>query len=104
MAMYVYFLFNPSSKADSKPHWELFLAENAGKFASDGYDLSIWKAEGNVEAIREPESDSPELVVRKYHATVISQLRYEYALNLSQKFGGSLTRVGLDFSDGIRTE
>ena len=28
---------------------------------------------------------------------VIAQLRYEYALNLLQKLGVSMTRIGLDF-------
>lgn len=28
---------------------------------------------------------------------IVAQLRYEYALNLLQRFGSSLSRVGLDF-------
>ena len=31
------------------------------------------------------------------HAEVVCQLRYEYALNLLQRLGGSLSRIGLDF-------
>jgi hypothetical protein len=32
-----------------------------------------------------------------HEAEIVSQLRYEYAINLMQKLGSNLTRVGLDF-------
>lgn len=35
---------------------------------------------------------------REYSSTIVSQLRYEYALNLMQRLGSHLSRVGLDFS------
>jgi hypothetical protein len=51
---------------------------------ADGWPLSV-------------ELGSKGLVMRKYQAQVVAQLRYEYALNLMQRLGTSMTRVGLDF-------
>ena len=96
------FSFNASASEDSKPHWELFFAENAGKFSSNGFAFSIWRTERSVELVEDSGNESSELIMRSYQATVVSELRYEYALNLIQKLGVSLTRVGLDFSEGIR--
>ena len=98
------FSFNPSGKGESKPHWDLLLADKAGEFSSSGYELSIWKTEREGDLSKKGANGSPALVVRNHKAVVVSQLRYEYALNLSQKLGVSLTRVGLDFASGIETK
>ncbi|WP_205930622.1 hypothetical protein, partial [Pseudomonas viridiflava] len=37
------------------------------------------------------------LTFNEQKCEVVAQLRYEYALNLLQKLGGHLSRVGLDF-------
>ena len=83
------FSFNNLSEEGSTPFWNLLYAANQGKFA-DGFRFKVLRTEKN----------DGKLVFKTYEAEVISQLRYEYALNLVQKLGVSLTRVGLDFSDG----
>ena len=98
------FCFNDPSGEDSRPHWELFYADRAGKFESYIRNFSIWRTERTVQAESDANDDYPELVLVKIEAKVIHQLRYEYALNLIQKLGVSLTRVGLEFSDGVRIE
>lgn len=37
------------------------------------------------------------MIQTPYSARVVAQLRYEYALNLVQRLGGTLTRIGLDY-------
>ncbi|OXX40323.1 hypothetical protein B9J93_22465, partial [Vibrio sp. V17_P4S1T151] len=39
------------------------------------------------------------LETRELLATPVSELRYEYALNLLQKFGSNQSRVGLGFTE-----
>ena len=83
------YCFNNPSGDDSAPHWETLYAENFGKFRGDSFQFRIWQARAG--------KTKP---IFKYHTvTVVSQLRYEYALNLIQKLGSSLTRIGLDFTD-----
>ncbi|MDE0503828.1 MAG: response regulator receiver domain [Candidatus Poribacteria bacterium] len=98
------FSFNESGRQESKPHWEFFLADNAGEFVDGDLSLSIWRTEKSGDAVEESSTGTPDLVMTSNEATVVSQLRYEYALNLNQKLGASLTRIGLDFSEGIRRE
>jgi hypothetical protein len=38
------------------------------------------------------------------NVTVVAQLRYEYALNLLQRLGTTLSRVGLDFKAQAKPE
>lgn len=87
------FSFNDLSQENSAPFWNLLYAENQGKFA-DGFRFKVLRTEKNTE------KNGESLIFNSYEAEVIIQLRYEYALNLVQKLGVSLTRVGLDFSDG----
>ena len=84
------FCFNHPSRDSSAPYWEIFYAGNSGVFLKDGFRLSIFRTE----------KGKTRLISKRYDATVVSQLRYEYALNLIQKLGISLTRIGLDFVDG----
>tara|TARA_B110001469_G_C9645539_1_gene326119 strand:- start:1295 stop:3133 length:1839 start_codon:yes stop_codon:yes gene_type:complete len=37
------------------------------------------------------------IITKPYTAKIVAQLRYEYALNLLQRLGSSLSRIGLDF-------
>lgn len=72
--------------------WEQFFAENQGNFK-----------ENNVIQVASVGKDS-NLEFEKKQATIIAQLRYEYALNLMQRLGSHLSRVGLDFSSYSNTE
>ncbi|MCY3803000.1 MAG: response regulator receiver domain [Gammaproteobacteria bacterium] len=82
--------FNDPSGDASSPHWDTLYAKDAGKFNGEDFRFMVWRTE----------KDESELVLRCHEAEVVSQLRYEYALNLIHKLGVSLTRIGLGFSDG----
>ncbi|MER8910330.1 response regulator receiver domain [Mesorhizobium sp. M0854] len=80
------FCFNDPSSDASAPAWHMLYAEKRGIFSKDfNFKLSI------------TEKGTRRLLQRKCDAQVVCQLRYEYALNLVQRLGGSLTRIGLDF-------
>lgn len=81
------FCFNDPSDANSAPHWQMLLAGNRGIFRK-GFEFRVFGSE--LKAGR--------LVQRRRNAKVVGQLRYEYALNLVQRLGASLTRIGLDFA------
>ena len=84
------YCFNDPSSAQSAPRWQLLFAENQGRFVGRGFEFKVSSiGQGKTR-----------LVSELSQARVIGQLRYEYALNLMQKLGISLTRVGLDFSAG----
>jgi len=83
------FSFNEPTNIQSAPRWQVLFAENQGKFT--GCDFQF-----RVSSIGQGRT---RLVSKTSQVRVISQLRYEYALNLIHKLGVSLTRVGLDFSD-----
>lgn len=80
------FCFNDPSGDDSAPQWHLLHAEKLGELSDDfAFEVFVTEqAEGG-------------LTQRKHAALVVAQLRYEYALNLVQRLGGTLTRIGLDF-------
>ena len=82
--------FNHPNGRDSAPQWQILYAEERGAFAEGSFEFT-------VSCIKQ---DEDKLVSQPSTARVIAQLRYEYALNLMQKLGASLTRVGLDFDDG----
>ncbi len=72
---------------EANPKWEEMFVANRGRFIGDGNELHLVRIS----------SDGDELVTRKTTAKVVSQLRYEYALNLLQRLGANLSRVGLGF-------
>ena len=79
--------FSTHEKGDPKkaPDWEQMIAHNRGIFHTDTQKLTITtitKFEGVV-------------ATHGVQATVIAQLRSEYALNLLQKLGAQLSRPGL---------
>lgn len=80
------FCFNDPSDDASAPIWRAMYAEKKGVF-DDGLCFTVCMTE----------LDGNALVPRLKQARVVTQLRYEYALNLVQKLGGSMTRIGLDF-------
>lgn len=83
------FSFTAQGNEAAAPVWRTFYAEKHGVFYGDfTCKVSVPRA-GKGRVIYDP-------VV----ATVIAQLRYQYALNLLQKLGISMTRIGLDFVGG----
>ena len=87
------FCFNDPSRDGSAPHWQVLYAENRGELNEpNGDDLRF--------QVSRIEKEETQLISKRHEAIVVSQLRYEYALNLIQKLGISLTRIGLDFVDG----
>lgn len=80
------FCFNDQKKEGRLPFWRMFYAENRGRLGKEfRFTLSYTKA------------GARKLKSELHDAQVVAQLRYEYALNLLQKLGVSLTRIGLDF-------
>ena len=84
------YCFNDPSREDSAPRWHTLYAEKLGRFSGNNFRFT-------VSSLRQGKT---RLVSNRLQAQVVGQLRYEYALNLIQKLGVSLTRVGLGFSDG----
>lgn len=66
--------------------WEQFFVKDQGRFEGP-HMLEVASIGKNRE-----------LAFDKKPALVVAQLRYEYALNLMQRLGSHLSRVGLDFS------
>ncbi len=75
----------------SNPHWEQCYAENQGFFEFCESELFIYLARTQYN----PASQCLENRFKK--CRIVSQLRYEYALNFVNKLGTNLTRIGLDF-------
>ena len=88
------YCFNDPSREGSTPSWHVLYAEKRGRFSGDNFRFMVTYIEQGKTG----------LVSKPLPAEVVSQLRYEYALNLIQKLGVSLTRVGLDFSAGTGPE
>lgn len=70
----------------ANPHWFNLYAVNEGRFKNGGF--SYRRIELNSAGVLAPKS---------VRAKIVAQLQYEYALNLIQRLGFSMTRVGLDF-------
>lgn len=88
------YCYNHPDGENSAPDWKLLYADNAGVFKKGSFQFKVWQYQ---KGIRKP-------IFKACTATVISQLRYEYALNLTQKLGVSLTRIGLDFTSAKRLD
>ena len=88
--------FSFNEHINSAPHWRLFHADNLGilRPASDPAGGLQFSAACTFAR------DAGELAPEHGCARIIGQLRYEYALNLLHRLGGSLTRIGLDFLSG----
>ena len=82
------FCFNEASDVEAPPKWHLLYASDLGRFSDDQFRFTV----GMIK------TDGTGLSYKECPAQVISQLRYPYALNLIQKLGMSLTRIGLDFA------
>ena len=82
--------FNAPGKKEenSLPHWYPLYANNKGKFSTD-LSLKVYKVKNGTKG---------RLVFKMHDTQIISQLRYEYALNLMNKLTGNMNRIGLNFS------
>jgi hypothetical protein len=83
----VFCISDPSSEGASPLSFTLY-ADREGVFEKGEHTLKILRIVSDGEAGLRSESCP---------AKVVSQLRYEYALNLTQKLGSATGRVGLDF-------
>ena len=85
--------------SNSAPEWRLFYAKDAGIFQTDE------QADGCLQFVTASTvaCDGDELAPKHGNARIVGQLRYEYALNLLHRLGGSLTRIGLDFLSGVHS-
>lgn len=77
---------NDSNQEAPTMLWEQFFAGNHGEFDHSKRELTVARI-----------GDQSSLKHVEYEAAVIAQLRYEYALNLMNKLGAHLSRVGLEF-------
>ena len=79
---------------NANPVWEEFFANDEGRL-NDTLTLRVAQiAQG------EHEGALPTFVEKS--ATVVAQLRTEYAVNLSLRLAAHLSRVGLDFQSVVR--
>lgn len=85
------FKFTTDSQSTSLPVWEQMFANNAGEFDGEREN------DRRVMTIQRMRESNGGLVFDPYKASIVCQLRYEYALNLLQRLAGALSRVGLDF-------
>ena len=89
--------FRFSEHSNSAPEWRLFYARDAGIFEDNGQE----DGRRQFAAASTIACDEGELAPKHGNARIVGQLRYEYALNLLHRLGGSLTRIGLDFLSGV---
>ena len=80
------FCYNDPSSADAAPSWYNLLAANKGVLADD-FSFTVFM----------PQKTARKVTYMAKSARVVSQLRYEYALNFVQRLGGTMTRIGLDY-------
>ncbi|WP_141231851.1 response regulator receiver domain [Pseudomonas sp. Irchel s3h9] len=78
---------DPLGEKTSNPKWEQMFAGDQGRFASGTQNITVTRADGT----------GGDLAFKKQSAQVVAHLRYEYALNLLNRLGSNLSRVGLDF-------
>lgn len=82
------FGFSPSPSPLSNPKWEQMFSKDDGVFSDDDRHLTITVLTGD---------DVNGIATTQIKGRVVAQLRYEYALNLLQRLGANLSRIGLDF-------
>lgn len=79
--------FCPMGEIHTNPQWEQFFAKNNGRINEEGDGLTV----GRLNVFGEG------LALNDTEVSIVGQLRYEYALNLLQRLGTNLSRVGLDY-------
>lgn len=72
----------------ANPKWEQYYAANKG----------VFQGQNKLTLTRVVVNDAGVLELKAVDAEVVLQLRYEYALNLLQKLGATMSRIGLDFA------
>lgn len=91
------FAITPGASSKASPILEQMLVANQAKFSPDDPRLVVYRPTVDL-GTETPETTSKEPQFAKFDdAVVIAQLRYEYALNVLQRVGSNLSRVGLDF-------
>lgn len=83
------FSFIPMGRTISNPVWEQMFSKNHGKFSHPDMAVSIGRVVEHEGMLQVTENSF----------RIVAQLRYEYALNLLQRLGGVLSRIGLDFQN-----
>ncbi len=80
-------------KADgANPQWEQAFAHDNGEMRWNGNEATV-----NITRLLHGGSTGNDISNQVVEGRVVTQLRYEYAINLLQKFGVTQSRVGLDF-------
>jgi hypothetical protein len=87
------FLPKPSNFTDiaTNPVWDQLFAKDYGRLPTSG------KLEIQVGRLQWDDWGEGALAAKWETGEVVGQIRYEYAINLMQRLGFSLSRVGLDF-------
>jgi CheY-like chemotaxis protein len=83
------FCYNHPDYETSAPQWAQLYAENLGRLDAETFAFDLIQVEAGEAGLH----------AKGRSATVVSQLRYEYALNLVQRLGVSMTRIGLDYQE-----
>lgn len=83
------FCYNSPDNDSSAPQWAQLFADSLGRLDPDTFAFDLIRVEAGEGGLH----------VRRQEATVVSQLRYEYALNLVQRLGVAMTRIGLDYQE-----
>lgn len=84
------FTIHRSGYLHSNLVWEQMIAVNNGVFDIESKELQIFRPSKNP--------NDEHITMEKHTVRIVAQLQYEYALNLLQRFGATMSRVGLDFS------
>lgn len=88
--------------ANGNPKWETFYAHNQGYFDNaKQLKVNCMRAEKAVDSEERQDKTPPKLESAELTMTAITELRYEYALNLLQQFSSNQSRVGLNFVDSV---
>ena len=88
--------FRFSNHSNSVPEWRLLFARDGGIFDGGGDPDGCLQFNAALTVILEEGTLGP----KHGCAQIVGQLRYEYALNLLVRLGGSLSRIGLGFLAG----
>ena len=86
--------YNFPASENAVPLWYPLYAENSGIVVNNKIKITRIKHD----------TKTGELSSSTEEASIIAQLRYEYALNLMHKLGGNLNRIGLDFASATEED
>ena len=88
--------FRFTDHSNSVPEWRLIFARDGGIFDGGGGPDGCLQFNAALTVVLEEGTLGP----KHGCARIVGQLRYEYALNLLVRLGGSLSRIGLGFLAG----